>query len=160
MLLTAGVTWNVVLAVHIVVAVASLGFVVAFPLIAIAADHRDPRGVPAVHRLRVKLSRSLVNPGLLVVLAAGIYLAADHHLWKRFYVQWGIGAVIVLGGLEGALVVRQSKQLAELSERDVTPAGSDVTWSQEYLSLRARSGQVGALMAVIVILTAVVMVVK
>lgn len=162
MLLPASTFWNVVLAVHVVVAVVAMGFVVVYPVIAVAAERRDRRSVPGLYRLRVTISRSLVNPGLLLVLAAGIVLTANHHVWKQFYVQWGIGAVIVLGGLEGALVIRQSKQLSELSERDVAAAGAgaEVSWSKEYLALRARAGQVAGLMALIVILTAVFMVAK
>jgi len=162
MLVQASAVWGVAIAVHVIFVIGALGYVAAWPLVAISTERKDPRAVPAFFRRRLKLSRSFVNPGLLVVLAAGIVAAANHHLFKAFYVQWGIAAVIVLGGLEGALVVRQSKQLATLAESDIAAAspGGAVAWSAEYTSLRARYGQVGALMALIVIATVVIMIVK
>jgi len=162
MLVQASAVWGVALAVHVIFVIVALGYVAIWPLLALSAERKDPRAVPALFRRRVTLSRSFVNPGLLVVLAAGIVATANHHLWKQFYVQWGIAAVVVLGGLEGALVVRQSKQLVTLSERDVAaaPAGGVVSWSVEYSTLRTRVGQIGALMALIVIATVVIMIVK
>jgi hypothetical protein len=157
MLLQGTVVFGVVVAIHVIAAVALFAFLVGYPLLALAAERKDRRTVPARHRLRVTVGRGLVNPGLLVVLAAGIYLAADHHLWKRFYVQWGIGAVIVLGGLEGALAIRHAKQLAELSQRDVAAAAGEVAWSQEYVAARGRAGLIDAIMAFVVIATIVVM---
>ncbi len=161
MLVTAVFFWQVVLAVHIIVVVASFGVLVAYPLIAVAAERLDRSSAPLLHRVRMVVGRSLVNPGLVVVLAAGIYLAADLHQWHEFYVQWGIAAIVVLGGLEGGVVIRQSKKLAELAERDVAASSAtEINWSAEYVAARARADQVNALMALIVLVTIFLMVVQ
>ena len=121
MLVPAVFFWQVVLAIHVIIVVAAFGVVVAYPVLTIAADRIDRRSAPLIHGIRVVIGRSLVNPGLLVVLAAGIYLASDLHQWHEFYVQWGVAAIVVLGGLEGGFVIRQSTRLAELAERPSAP---------------------------------------
>ena len=36
----------------------------------------------AATEMKVMISRMVINPGLLVILLAGIYLASDLHQWK------------------------------------------------------------------------------
>jgi hypothetical protein len=154
MLVPAVFFWQVVLAIHVI-------FVVAYPVIAIAADRLDRRSAPLLHRVRALIGRSLVNPGLLVVLAAGIYLASDLHQWHVFYVQWGIAAIVILAGVEGGFVIRQSAKLADLAQRDIdAAAGGEPAWSPEYESARGRSDQINAAMAVLVLVTCFFMVVQ
>jgi hypothetical protein len=161
MLVTAASFWQVVLAIHILVVVACFGVLVTYPVISIAAERLDRTVTPTLHRVRIVIARSLVNPGLLVVLAAGIYLAADLHLFKQFFVMWGIAAIVVLGALEGAYMIRASKKLAELSQRDVDAAGGgEIKWSDEYVSARSRYDQVAILMAGIVLVTGFLMTVN
>jgi hypothetical protein len=161
MLVPAVFFWQVVLAIHVVFVVAALGALVAYPVIALAAERLDRGSVALLHRVRQVLGRSLINPGLLVVVIAGFYLAADLHTWHDFYVQWGIGVVIVLGALEGAFVTRQSGHLAVLAQHDIDAAGGgEIKWSSDYVSARGRADQVSAAMAVLVIVTVFIMVVQ
>jgi hypothetical protein len=153
--------WQIALAVHVVFVVAALGLVLAYPFIIVGVERFDRRAVPVVLRVRQLLGRNLVNPGLLLVVAAGVYLASEQHQWHEFYVEWGIGAVVVIGALEGAFVGRQSGRLAELAERDISAAATgDFTWSNEYLAARGRADQVNALLAVLVVVTIFLMVVQ
>ncbi len=161
MLLAAVTFTQIVLAVHVVVAIGAFGALVAYPVMAGAAERFDRRSVPVLHRVRKVLGRTLINPGLLFVVAAGIYLASDQHQWHDFFVQWGLGAALVIGALEGAFVIRQSGRLAEMSQRDIDAAGGgEVKWSDEYISARGRADQVNALMAGLVLVTAFLMVVQ
>lgn len=161
MLVTAVVFSNIVLAIHIMAVLLAFGIVVAWPLVSQTVERIDPKAVPLIHRVRVLLGRTLVNPGLLLVVVAGVYLAAHDHVWKQFFVQWGIGAAVVLGALEGAIAMRQSRQLAEIAARDVEASGDGpVSWSEEFLSRRTRADQVAMLMAVLVLATVYVMTVK
>ncbi len=90
------------------------------------------------------------------MLIAGIYLASHLDEWKAFYVQWGLAAVVVLGALEGAVMIRGETRLAELADRDVAAAGTGaVKWSAEYEALFRRMGIFGAGMQLIVVLTVV-----
>lgn len=161
MLVTGAFFWQIVLAIHIAVVVAAFGVLVSYPLVAAAAERVDRRTVPVLLRVRVLIGRSLVNPGLLLVVLAGVYLASDLHQWSQFYVQWGIGAVIVIGALEGAFVIRNSGKLAVLAQRDVDAAGvGDVKWSEDYIATRVWVDRVNALLALIVIITIYVMTVQ
>jgi hypothetical protein len=161
LLVTAVAFPDIVLAIHIMSVVLAFGIVVAWPLVSQTVERVDPRAVPMIFRVRVLLGRTLVNPGLLLVVAAGIYLASDLHLWKQFYVMWGLGAAIVLGALEGAVAMRQSRKLAELAASDIESAGSgSVSWSEEFITRRGRADMVSMLMAVLVLATVYVMTVK
>ena len=161
MLVPAVFFWQIVLAVHVVFVVAAFGLLIAYPFIVIATERIDPRAVPALLRVRQLLSRSLVNPGLLLVVISGVYLASDQHQWGQFYVQWGIGAALVLGGLEGALVARQTGVMAALAERDLEASSlNGGRWSDEYLAARGRADQINALLAVVVVVTVFLMIVQ
>lgn len=161
MLVTAVSFPTIVLAVHILAVVLAFGVVLGFPAITLTAERLDRRAMPPLHRVRAIMSRALVNPGLLVIVIAGVYLASHLHLWSQFFVQFGVGAAIVLGGLEGALVVRDEKKLAELGERDVAASeGGEVKWSTEYVSVRARADLVARVMALLVAATVVVMTIQ
>jgi Predicted integral membrane protein (DUF2269) len=154
MLVTAVTFADFVLALHILAVVVAFGVTFAYPIFALVGGRRDPRAMPWFHRMQVAVGRRLVNPGLAIVLIAGIYLASHLDEWKAFYVQWGLAAVVVLGALEGAVMIRGETRLAEIADRDVAAAGTGaVKWSAEYEALFRRLGMFGALMQLIVVLT-------
>ncbi len=161
MLVPAVFFWQIALAVHIIFVVIGFGVVVTYPLLAAGAERLDRRSVPMILRLRQLIGRGIVNPGLLLVVIAGIYLASKLHQWHFFYVQWGIGVVIVIGALEGAFVIRHAEKVADIAQRDIDAAGGgDFAWSDEYTSARLRLDQVSVAMAVLVVLTVFFMVVQ
>ena len=160
-MIIAAVTFTqVVLAIHIIAAVVGFGVVFAYPLLFAAAARTDPHVTPWLLRTRQRMGRVLVNPGLIVVLVAGIYLASKLHQWKEFYVQWGLGAVIVIGAIEGAIMIPRSGRLAVVAERDLAgaavPAGgqrTSATWSSEYQAGSRLLWGGGAALQIIVLLT-------
>jgi hypothetical protein len=159
--LVATITFTqVVLAVHILAVVIAFGGVFAFPLMFGAALRTNPEVIPWLLRARQQVGRFLINPGLLFVLLAGIYLASKEHQWGNFYVGWGVIAVIALGALEGSLVIRPAGRLADLAERDLAAtavaAGGQRTsaeWSPEYTATLRRFIFAGNAMVAIVVLT-------
>ena len=151
MLVSAVMFWQVVTAVHIIAVVAAFGFVIVYPFLALSAGRLDPRSLPALHRSRQQIGRLLVNPGLALILVSGIYLASDLHDWKQFFTQWGIAMVVVLGGLEGAVVMRQERKLAELAETQAAAGAS--TLAPEYVRARNLSQRASWLSAILVIIT-------
>jgi uncharacterized membrane protein len=151
---------QIVLAIHILGVVVGFGSVFAYPLLFAAAARNDPEVTPWLLRMRQRLGRYLVNPGLLVVVICGVYLASKLDQWSSFYVGWGIIAAIALGALEGSYIIRPAGRLATLAERDLAatavPAGgrrTSATWSPEYAAGIRRFTLVGNAMAVIVLLT-------
>ena len=161
MLLAATVTFaQFVLAIHILAVVIGFGGVFAFPLVFGAAARTDPAVIPMLLRVRQQLGRYLINPGLLVVVLAGVYLASKEHQWGNFYVGWGVLAALVLGALEGSLIIRTAGRLADQAERDLAatavPSGgqrTSATWSSEYTAAMRRLTFAGNAMAAIVVLT-------
>ena len=102
--------YEIVLAVHIMAVVVAFGVTFAYPIMFAVGARRDPRSLPVLHRIEYTIERFLINPGLTLVLGAGIFLASDGHHWSEFYVQWGLGAVIVIGALVGAVMIPTAKQ--------------------------------------------------
>lgn len=129
-----------ILAIHILAVVVAFGVTFSYPVLALVGN-RERRAMPTMHRAQRAISRIVINPGLGVILLAGIYLASTEHQWSAFYVQWGIAAVIVLGAAEGALIIPREARLAEVATRDVAAAGEDeVVWSDEYNGLFRQTG--------------------
>ncbi|HTU97679.1 MAG TPA: hypothetical protein VMF14_17660 [Solirubrobacteraceae bacterium] len=151
---------QVVLAIHILAVVIAFGGVFAFPLMLAAALRSNPEVIPWLLRARQQVGRFLINPGLLFIVLAGIYLASKEHQWGNFYVGWGVFAAIVLGALEGSLVIRPAGRLAAIAERDLdataVAAGGQRTsaqWSGEYTAALRRFTLAGNAMVAIVVLT-------
>jgi hypothetical protein len=156
--------YEVVLAVHIMAVVIAFGVTFAYPIMfAVAAKH-GPRSLPLVHRIEYSIERMLVNPGLALVLVAGIYLASKGHYWSDFFVQWGLAAVVVIGALVGAVMIPTAKRAEIAAARDIAaieagaPGVQDsVEMSEEYRALVRRLSTVGTLLSLLVLATIAIM---
>jgi hypothetical protein len=157
---------NFVLAIHILAVVIAFGATFAYPLIFAAARRADPSVMPWLWSLLQRIDRYLINPGLGVVVLAGIYLASSEHHWGSFFVSWGIGVAIVIGAAVGSFTLPRYGRLAELAERDLAavPAGdaapgarTAVVWSAEYEKLVKQVSIVGAILDLLVVITVFVM---
>jgi hypothetical protein len=160
MLISAVAFSDFILAIHILAVVVGFGVVFAFPVLLASAARLDPGVLPWLLRARQRIGRYLVNPGLLILVLAGIYLASDKHQWKSFYVQWGIVAALVIGAIEGALITRRSGRLADLAERDLAATGVaaggqrvSAQWSDEYTRGQRVLTVGGTLIQIIVVIT-------
>jgi uncharacterized membrane protein len=154
--------YDVVLAVHIMAVVVTFGAVFAYPLMFAVAAKADPRSLPTIHRIETTIERALVNGGLVVVVGAGIFLATDGKHWSEFFVQWGLGAALAIGGLVGAVMIPASKRAQQLAERDLAGADGDgdPAWSEEYLATARRLKFVGTFLSLLVLATIFMMAVK
>jgi hypothetical protein len=156
--------YEVVLAVHIMAVVIAFGVTFAYPIMfAVAAKH-GPRSLPLVHRIEYSIERMLVNPGLALVLIAGVYLASKGHYWSDFFVQWGLAAVVVIGALVGAVMIPTAKRAEVTAARDLAaidagaPGARDsVEMSEEYRALVRRLSTVGTLLSLLVLATIAIM---
>lgn len=156
--------YDVVLAIHIMAVVVTFGVVFAYPIMFSIAAKADPRSLPVIHRIETTIERALVNGGLVVVVGAGIFLATDGKHWSEFFVQWGLGAAIVIGGLVGAVMIPASKRAQQLAERDLSGGAADgdgePVWSEEYLATSRRLKLVGSFLSLLVLATIFMMAVK
>jgi hypothetical protein len=152
---------QVVVAIHVMAVVVAFGITFAYPVIMVVGRRRDPRVMPWFHSMQKTLGRRVTNPALTLVVVAGVYLASDLHEWHRFFVQWGVGAALVLGALEGSFMIRYSGRLAELAERDIAGSGDgEVRFSREYDALFRRELAVAGVMGLLVLATIFLMVVN
>ena len=181
MLVTAVAFSDFILAVHILAVVIGFGATFAYPVIFAATRRADPRVMPYLWGTIRRIDRYVVNPGLLVVLLAGIYLAADEHKFGAFFVQWGFAAVIVIGAVVGSYMIPREGKLAALAESEVAavlsgggpigaapgagsvaspaaaPTVETVSWSPEYLKLQKQVTTMGAFLDLLVVVTVFVM---
>lgn len=153
--------YNVVLSIHIMGVVIAFGVTFAYPIMFALAARQEPRSLPLMHRIERVIDRALINGALLIVLGAGLYLAADGKHFKEFFVQWGIGAIVVIGALVGSVMIPTSKKAQETIERDLGAAGDGpLTPSAEYRRLTRRLATVGSLLSLLALITIFVMATK
>jgi len=153
--------YEIVIGIHIIAVVAAFGVTFAYPIMFAAAARHDPRGLPLLYRLEYTTERWLVNPGLLVVLVAGIYLASDGHHWSEFFVQWGLAAVVVIGAVVGSVMMPAAKRAERAAERDLAQAGDGpLVLGEESQRLARRLAVVGTLLSLLVVATVFVMITK
>jgi len=153
--------YEIVLAIHVMAVVVAFGVTFAYPIIFAVGARHGPRSLPLLHRIEYTIERLLINPGLLVVLAAGIFLASDGHHWSEFFVQWGLGSVVVIGALVGSVMIPTAKRAEKIAARDVAAAGDgEVETSEEYQALVRRLSTVGSLLSAIVLVTILFMAIK
>jgi uncharacterized membrane protein len=154
--------YDVVMAVHIMAVVIAFGWTFSLPVVYAVAAKRDPRSLPVLHRIELLIFRYVLNPSLVVVLGAGIFLASDGHHWKEFFVQWGLAVVIVLGGLVGALLMPASRHAEEAVAADLAAwsGAGEFTPGPSYLAITRRLNIVGSLASGLVLLTILFMTIK
>ncbi len=155
MLTSAASFSDAILAIHILAVVVGFGVIFAYPIFFLAGPKLDRRAMPWFHRMQQLFGQRLISPGLVVILVAGIYLASHEHQWSKFYVQWGLAAVVVIGGIGGGFLGPREGRLAELAARDVaaTASGAEVKWSAEYEALKKQVLTVGWILLLIIVLT-------
>ena len=153
--------YDVVLAIHVMAVVVGFGVVFAYPIMFAVGARQDPRSLPVLHRVEYTIEQWVVNPGLLVILLAGVYLASKGHHWSEFFVQWGLAAVIVLGAVVGSVMIPTAKRAEALAAAGVSAAaGGTVVLGEEYQALARRLALVGFLLDALVLVTILFMVIQ
>jgi hypothetical protein len=119
-----------------------------------------PKAAPAILAGVQRVDRYLVNPGMVILLIAGIVLmASGSAIWdgSDFFIVWGFIAIIALFGLQHGFFGPQVRKAKELAERDLK-AGD--TLSPEFEALGQKIGQVGTATGILILLTIFFMVDK
>jgi len=144
--------YKVALFLHIVAVVLAFGPTFGYGFF-FAVVPKYPRAAPAVLEGIQKVDRFLVNPGMIVLLLAGIYLLiASDDAWSGSdaFVTVGFIAIIVLFGLQHAYFQPKVRQLKEIAERDLEKGD---TLSAEFESIGDQVGKVGTFAGLIVVIT-------
>ncbi len=149
--------YSVGLFIHILAVVLAFGPTFGYGFLFSVAP-QFPSATPALMAGVEKIDRYLVNPGMVVLLLAGIYLLAEGP-WKgsEAFIGVGFAAIIVLFGLQHGFFQPRVRKAKALAERDLQRGD---TLSEDFLALSARIGQVGTLAGLIVVVAIFFMVVK
>lgn len=149
--------YNVGLFIHILAVVLAFGPTFAYGLI-FSLMPKYPRSAPAFFEAIRKVDTYLVNPGMLVVLIAGIYLMSDRN-WdgSEPFIIVGFIAIVALFGLQHAFFRPQGRKAQELVERDLKAGDS---FSAEFEEVSRRLGMVGPIAGLIVVVAIFFMTVK
>jgi uncharacterized membrane protein len=140
--------YKIALFLHILAVVLAFGPTFGYALFFSVAP-QYPRATPAILTGVQKCDRYLVNPGMIVLLLAGIYLLIDGP-WETgdAFISLGFLAIIVLFGLQHAFFQPKVREAKALAERDLK---SGDTLSDEFVALGDRIGKVGTLAGLIVV---------
>ncbi len=154
--------YDYILGVHIMAVVIAFGVTFAYPIMFAVGARHGAHSMPLLHRIEYTIERYLINPGLLLVLLAGIYLASEGHHWSEFFVQWGMGAVIVIGGLIGSVMLPTAKRAELVAARDIAGSANpqEPEMSAEYQALARRLATFGSGLSVLVLVTILFMAIK
>jgi uncharacterized membrane protein len=104
--------FNVIVAIHVLAVIASFAVLFAYPVLVRRAAPGERAGL---HRRMERLFQRVLNPGLVVVLLAGLYLAHHDKDFAAFYVDWGLVAILVIGAVAGSLLIPGERRLAALA---------------------------------------------
>lgn len=144
--------YKIALFLHILAVVIAFGPTFGYALFFSVAP-QYPRATPAILTGMQRCDRYLVNPGMIVLLLAGIYLlASSDSAWEASdaFVSVGFLAIIVLFGLQHAFFQPQVRKAKALAERDLQ-AGDAL--SAEFEALGQRIGRAGSLAGLVVVVT-------
>lgn len=147
---------------HITAVVVGFGATFAESIMFPVAIKMGPRNLPYLHRLQRSINQWLAMPGLLVIIATGMYQVSEGN-WSYGdgWISQTFAIAIVLGGLNGAYFVPADRRLEAMARRDIEAAGGgEVTMSEEYQRGARSEGIVGAIAGLLVVAAVFLMVVK
>jgi uncharacterized membrane protein len=122
------------------------------------AARDNPAAVPTVHRIIATIDRYLVMPGMVVLLIAGLYTLNEGDIsLSESWVSVGLGALVLVGGMQGMFFSPKNREALDLAERDVKGGGA---LSEEYQGVIRQISTMGQLAGLIVIVAIFFMVVK
>jgi uncharacterized membrane protein len=155
-------TYDLSIFVHVTAVVIGFGATFAESITFPVAMRLDPRHLPYVHRLHLAINQRLATPALVVVLATGIYQAADGpYSMSDAWISASFLIVIALGALLGAYLIPADRKLGAMVEAELAAAGSGpVTLSAEYQRRARTVGMAGAAAGVLVVIAIFLMVAK
>jgi uncharacterized membrane protein len=157
MLIQGVLGYDIVLTLHILAVVVAFGVTFAYPVLDAYVRKANPGDLVTLHRLQVVLTQRLIQPAMVVVLLAGLYLALDRYDLGKPWISAAFAILIVLFGLVGAVFTPGEKRLVVLAERD-RQSGSGL--SPEYEAQARRLAIFGSVWLLLVIAAIFVMTVK
>lgn len=157
-------TYQLSVALHVMAAIVVFGPTFVFPLIQMTAERAFPRQLPFAWEVIRKIDHAIVTPGVLLVLATGIYQWVDGS-WDLGRDQWlsvGLGLLLVLYVLSFFIFHPAERKAIAASEAMVVAAGPEgqVELSDEYRAATKTVNIAGPIFAVLTLFIVYLMVIK
>jgi hypothetical protein len=134
--------YNISLWLHITAVMVGFGSTFALAIATPVAMKLNPRHLPYVAELSLRLNRFFAMPALIIVIATGFYQISKGNWDYDFWIIGTLVIVVVLGGIMGMVFLPEAKELKAISEREIAAAGDGpYTPSDEY-NQRARAGMI------------------
>ena len=153
--------YDVIKWLHVSSVVVGLGATFAYGVFIAVASKSSPRSMPGIITGIQATTKMLVIPGLLLIVATGIYLTADRWDFGDFFVAWGIVAFLILFFMGPAVFGPNQDKALAAAEDDVKRAGNGpVEFGQEFNRANGILSKAGPIAGLIVILTVYVMTAK
>jgi uncharacterized membrane protein len=151
--------YTVVLFVHILAVVVGFGVLFTYPLLDAYARRTHVVDLVVLHRFQVFLTQRVIQPALLVILVAGLYLATSDHGWSLGdpWISATFAILIVIGGLAGAVIGPTEKRLLALAQRELKEGQSP---SDAYERQAIKLARFGGLTSLLVVVALFLMVTK
>ncbi|MEA2157240.1 MAG: hypothetical protein QOE11_3380 [Solirubrobacteraceae bacterium] len=149
--------YNIVLFVHILAVVVGFGVVFTYPLLDAYARRSRVADLVALHRFQSFLTQRLIQPALLVILVAGIYLATDRWKLSDPWISATFAILIVIGAIAGAIIGPTEKRCLALAQRDLGGGGKP---SDEYEGQAIKLARFGGLASLLITVAIFLMVTK
>ncbi len=149
--------YNIVLFVHILAVVVGFGVIFTYPLLDAYARRTRVVDLVALHRFQVFLTQRLIQPALLVILVAGIYLATDRWSLGDGWISATFVILIVIGGLAGAIIGPTEKRLLALAQSDLREGQPP---SEAYEREAIKLARFGGLASLLIVVALFIMVTK
>ncbi len=154
--------YNISLFLHITAMMVGFGSTFALSIATPVAMKLDPRHLPYVHELSLKLNRFFATPALVIVLVTGLYQVSEGN-WSLgdAWISATFAILIVLGGIIGGYFGPTDRRLKEMATQAVNAAaGGQVVLSDEYQARSRTEGMVGALTGLLLVAAVFLMVTK
>ena len=157
----AATAYELALWIHIEAAIIGLGALFGTAVLSPVAMNMDPRHLPFVHRVRIKINR-YAELGLLVIIATGVFQVIEGN-WD-FGTAWISASfliVFVLGGMLGGYFTPADRKLEKIATADIAASGEGpVKLSEEYLSAAKTYATVGWVAAFLIVISVYLMITR
>jgi hypothetical protein len=146
--------YDVVVWLHVSGVVLAFGPTFAFGIYLATTGRNHPRSIPAVLEAQGVVLRTMYTIATLVVIASGIYLAADRWDFDEVFVIVGLVVALGLLALTYGFFLPNDRRALEAAKRDIESTGSgEVEFGEEFNRASRAGGIVGALAGLIIIVT-------
>jgi len=106
---------DVVLWIHVAGVLIAFGGIFTYPLWFAYMRRAEPAQRAFFHATQDAMGKYVISPGMLIILAAGAYLATDRDVWSESWVSIPLVILLILGGLGGAYFGPRERQLSQLA---------------------------------------------